>query len=332
MVIDIALPGVYETVFPKKNLNFVIAILLGLILPIVYITVKDYLNDKIVERKDVENITKLPIIGHIINSRNASNIIVAQSLKLIAESLRSIRTNIQFFSKGKEKLVILITSTMPSEGKTFASSNLATVYSLYGKKVLLMGFDLRKPKMYQDFGVLNVKGISSVLINKDTIEDAIQESPIENLDLMMGGPVPPNPSELIASDNTKAMLAKLREKYDYIIIDTPPIGLVTDAFLLMPLVDVTIFVCRQNYTNKKVFSAIMKDVEQRNIPNSGVLINDVKLTRGSYGYGYGYGYGSVMAMLRLWLHYYGYGYYWKRGRRKRNKLKRSVQRSNDPKS
>ncbi len=263
-IIDIARGSGGTPVFPKKSLNYMIALVLGLVLPVVYILGKDYFNDKIVEKKDVEGITKFPIIGHIIHSNRDTQAVVAESPKSsISESFRSIRTNIQFLSKGKEKQTVLITSDMVSAGKTFCAINLASIFALYGKKTLLIGFDLRKPKIYRDFGLTNTEGISSYLINKSKLEDIIQVSPIENLDIIMAGPVPPNPSELIASEKTEKLFAELNKIYDYIIIDTPPVGLVTDAFLLMKYTDANIFVVRQNFTNKKMFASIMSDIELR---------------------------------------------------------------------
>ncbi|MFO7477301.1 MAG: GNVR domain-containing protein, partial [Methyloceanibacter sp.] len=175
-------------VYPKKSLNYIIAIILGIILPVVYILGKDYLNDKIIERKDIETITSVPIIGHVIHSNRLSTIVVAESPKSsIAESFRSIRTNLQFITKGKPQMTVLITSDMVSAGKTFVSINLASIFALYGKKTVLLGFDLRKPKIYQDFGLSNTEGITSYLINKSSYENIIQHSFIDNLDIIMAG-------------------------------------------------------------------------------------------------------------------------------------------------
>ncbi len=244
-----------------------IALFFGFIIPFLFIFLRDYLNDKIIDKKDVEKLTKYPIIGHILHSTKLTNLVVSGSPKSsIAESFRSIRTNLEFMAKGKEKQCILITSDMVSAGKTFVSINLSTIFAMYGKKTLLMGFDLRKPKIYQDFGLTNTVGISSYLINKSTLEEITQKSPVENLDVIMAGPVPPNPSELIASEKTDQLFEELKEIYDYIIIDTPPLGLVTDAFLLMKYADNNLFVVRQGYTNKKVFASIIKDIEKREMP------------------------------------------------------------------
>src|ERR1035437_3483792 len=164
-------------VYPTKSLNYLIALVIGLIIPVVFVLGKDYLNDKIMEREDVEKITSIPIIGHVIHSDKESNIVVMDSPKSsIAESFRSIRTNLQYLLQGKEKQTILLTSDMVSAGKTFCSINLASIFAMYGKKTLLMGFDLRKPKIFKDFGLSNEEGISSYLINKSSIEAIIQKS------------------------------------------------------------------------------------------------------------------------------------------------------------
>ncbi len=243
-IVDVADPVVQEQVFPKTSLNYTIAFLLGLIIPLLYILGKDYLNDKVVNKNDIEKHTTLPVIGHVLHNKHESNIVAYTSPKsAISESFRALRTNLQYMTQGKEKFTILITSTSVSEGKTFTSMNLACIYAQFDRKTLLMGYDLRKPKIYQDFGLKNTVGITSYLIGKSTLEDIIQKSPVPNLDIISAGPVPPNPAELIASPLNVKMLAELREIYDYIIIDTPPVGIVTDAFLLIPHTDVNILAC-----------------------------------------------------------------------------------------
>ena len=288
-VLDKAPHAGFAMVYPKKSLNYIIALILGLILPVLYVLAKDYFNDKIMEREDVEKITKLPVAGHIIHNDKPNKVVVVEYPKsTITESFRSVRTNVQYLLQGREKQVILITSDMVSAGKTFSSINLASVFALYGKKTLLLGFDLRKPKIFQEFGLTNTEGISSYLINKSPLDAIIQNSGIENFDIIMAGPIPPNPAELIASDKCTEFFTRLKERYDYIIIDTPPIGLVTDAFLLMKHSDVNIFLVRQGYTHKKIFASIIRDIELRKIPNMAILINDVKLRQ-------------VILRLRLWI-------------------------------
>ncbi len=296
-VLDIADPLEMTPVLPKRTLNYTIALLIGIILPIGFILGKDYLNDKIMDKKDIEKITSLPILGHVIHSGKSSKLVVADFPKSsIAESFRLIRTNLQFFTKNIDKQVILITSTMVNEGKTFTAMNVASIFALYGKKTLIMGYDLRKPKIYQDFKLSNTEGISSYLINKSSLAEIIQKTSVANLDFMAAGPIPPNPAELIASPKNDELLNHLKQEYDFIIIDTPPVGIVTDAFLLMKYADASVFVTRQNFTNKKIFETIITDIQKRDFKNISILINDVKTDNNSYGYGYGYGHG------------YGYGY------------------------
>ena len=305
-VLDKANPDESKMISPKTSMNYLIALLLGLIIPVIFILGKDYLNDKIMVREDVEKITNIPILGHIIHSDKDSKVVVVDFPKSsIAESFRSLRTNLQYFLQGKEKQTLLITSDMVRTGKTFCSINLASIFAKYGKKTLLMGFDLRKPRIYQELGLSNEEGITSFLINKSSIEAIIKKSGVENLDIIMSGPIPPNPSELIASEKTATMFALLKEMYDFIIIDTPPIGLVSDAFLLMKYTDANLILVRQNFTYKKVFTSIIRDMEQRKLPNLAILINDVKTGRNAYGYGYGYGYEYGYGYGQG----YGYGYY-----------------------
>ncbi len=280
-----------EPVFPKKSLNYLIALILGIAFPVGFVLSKDYMNNKITERKTVENQTKFPIIGQLLHSNKDSQLVVAKFPKSsVSESFRSLRTNIQYLVHNKKPVTIMATADMSGSGKTFVSINLASVYAQYEKKTILLGFDLRKPKIYHDFKLSNDKGITSYLIGKDSLDDIIQPSGvIEHLDIIMAGPVPPNPAELIASDQNVVFFEELKKRYDYIIIDTPPIGLVTDAFLLMPFTDVNILLVRQNFTFKRVFGALIKDIEERGMKMS-IVINDISM-EGGYGYGYGYSYG-----------------------------------------
>jgi capsular exopolysaccharide synthesis family protein len=163
---------------------------------------------------------------------------------------------------------------MSGDGKTFIAMNLASAFSYFGKKTLLLEFDLRNPKIAEYLHINGEKGLSSYLINDARLEDIIQKTDIKNLDVIPTGQVPPNPVELIASDNTQHLIEILESIYDYIVIDTPPIGVVTDSFLIMDHSDANIFAVRLNYTNKKLYSSIVRDLEQKEIPNIAVIIND----------------------------------------------------------
>jgi capsular exopolysaccharide synthesis family protein len=274
-------------VAPKKLINYLLALIAGFILPLSVIMLKDWLNNKIVDKTDVESLTNKPIIGFIFHNYKKSNTIIADFPKSsISESFRTVRTNLQIMSRGISKQVILVTSSGSGEGKSFISTNLASVFALLGKKTVLIGFDLRKPAIYQDLGLNNLIGISSYLSSRAILEDIIQPTRIENLDFIPAGPVPPNPIELIGSNATKNLLFKLKEIYDYIIIDTAPIGVVTDAFFLMNYADLNIYVTRQNYTIKEMFSNTLKTLENNKISNIAILMNDVYLKSRAYLYGY----------------------------------------------
>ena len=286
-IIDRSYPFKASLISPKSMLNYIIALFLGLFFPFVFIVIRDFMNNKISETKDVENISSLPIIGQVLRNRFKSNAIIQDYPKSpLADSFRAIRTNLRFFAKGKDKMVILITSSVSGEGKSFNSVNIASVYALLGKKTVLLGFDLRRPSLFKDFNLNNDKGISSFLIENVSVDEIIQKTEVNNLDLISAGPVPPNPVELIASEKTAELFKSLRERYDYIIIDSSPIGVVTDSFLLFTYADINIFTIRHNYTTRDAVKSNLKNIEMKGISNVSILINDVKLKKNGYGYAY----------------------------------------------
>ena len=301
-ILDVAKIERTFRISPRTSMNYLIALILGLLIPAVYLFLKDFFNVSITDRKDVEKLTHFPIIGQVAQTSSKDPLVVVNSPKApIAESFRSIRTNIEYLTQGKTKCTILVTGDMQSIGKTFNAINVASIYALYGKKTVLLGFDLRKPKLFKEFGLNNNIGLSSFLSNKESFDSIIQSTTaIPSLDIITSGPIPPNPAELIASEKCDELFKLLRERYDYIIIDTPPVGLVTDAFLLMKHSDVNLFIVRQGVTNKNIFGTIIKDMETRGMKMS-IVLNGIQTNKG-YGYGYGkkYGYGYGYA--------YGYGY------------------------
>ena len=231
---------------PKKHLIYLLALMAGIGFPLVWILIADSFSNKVKEDEDIKRITDIPISGHIPHSRMKKNTVVLDEPgSSTAEAFRSLRSRMQFFTKEALTPVILITSSMPDEGKTFTAINLASVYSLIGKKTVLVGFDLRKPKIYTDFGLGNDNGVSTWLIGKDGLQDIIKETHYENLSVITAGPVPPNPSELIALEKTEELFKLLKENYECIIIDSSPIGIVSDSFHLSKLADTTILVVRQ---------------------------------------------------------------------------------------
>lgn len=249
------------------------------------------------EKGDVESITSIPIIGTVGHVQTDSNLVILNQPKsIVSESFRAIRTNINYLTKEKKSFTVLITSSISGEGKTFCSINLASAYSLTGKKTLLIGGDLRKPKIFDDFGLKNALGLSSFLIGKNSLAEVTQATQKENLFLISSGPVPPNPSELIETDKMLALFEEAKKIYDVIIIDTPPIGLVTDALILTKYADVNLYVIRQHYTRKSQLELINQLYSDKKIVDLGIIVNDLKEQKIGYKYGYSYGYG------------YGYGY------------------------
>ena len=295
-VIDIARLTSREPISPQKKIIYLIAIALGLFLPTTYIVLRDFFDNTIKNRKELEKLTPIPIIGGINHSDKSQNLVVLNSPKsIISEGFRSIRTGIQYMSADKEQKIISLTSSISAEGKTFCSMNLASVFALSDSPTLLIGADLRKPKIFNDFMLSNEEGLSSYLINKSSIEEIIQKSNIENLDIILSGPTPPNPSELLDTDKMNQLIETLKNKYKYIIIDTPPVGLVTDGYILMKHADIKLFVVREGYTTKQMLSNINNIYKEKSLSNMSLIFNDVESN--GYGYNYGYGYG------------YGYGYY-----------------------
>jgi len=272
---------------PKTKMNYIIAAFLGLVLPFLFILAKDFFNNKVTDIKDIEQITNYPLIGQVLHNTSKVKAIITEFPKSpLADSFRAIRTNVNFFAQGRDKMIILITSSMSGEGKSFSSINIASVYALLGKKTLLLGFDLRRPALFKDFNLKNEKGITSYLIKTAEIKDIIQKTQIENLDLISAGPIPPNPVELIASERNKQFFEELKKLYDYIIIDSSPIGAVTDTFLLFGFADINIFTIRHNYSLKDAVKANLKNIRLKNITNITILVNDVKMSKNSYGYAY----------------------------------------------
>ena len=293
-VVDYArvLPG---PVRPNPKRAYSIALLLGLLLPAGGLYLREKLNNKIVDKTTVEQLTRLPIAGVVGISDLANRWAVREATSSpIAEAYRGIRANLRFFSPA-EKPVILITSSVSTEGKTFTAMNLATIYALSGKKAVLVGLDLRKPGLDQDSGVSSENGVSGYLSGHLSLNDIIQKDiQQENLDIVVSGSLPPNPGELIASPLLPKLIDELRELYDVVILDTPPVGLVADALTIAEFADITLLVVRQNTTKREDCQYLFNLNREGKLPNSAVIFNAVKSRRGSYNYygGYGYGYGQ----------------------------------------
>lgn len=294
-VIDGANDSDVSLVAPNSKRNYIIAFLLGLGLPMAFLLMKDYLNDKILLNDDVEKITDSPILGYVIRNKDKSrSVLFDNPMSLTSESIRSIRTNFQFIANEKNKNVVLITSSMMDEGKSFISINLALSFALNNKKCVILSFDLRKPKIKEYLNLKSNAGISTYLSSGISLDEIITPTAFPNLDAITAGPTPPNPMELISNEKTKELFRELKERYDYIFIDTPPVGMVADALILLKYSDINIYVIRHNLTIKKVFANVVNNFRKRGINNINIIINDIpagkKFLSYSQGYGYGYGY------------------------------------------
>ena len=304
-------------VSPKTMIILFGALVLGFLLPGLCIFLLSFFRYKIEGHEDVARLTDLPIIADVAvaseNVKQKAGIVVqANKNNQIDEIFRSMRTNIQFMLQGDQK-VILFTSSTSGEGKTFNAANLAVSFALLGKKVILCGLDIRKPALGRLFGVHDrFDGITSLLtldkVTKSALKHEILQSGVnDNLDLLLAGPVPPNPTELLARENFGEIVKMLREQYDYVIFDTAPVGLVTDTLQIGQHADITVFVCRADYTPKSSFGLINTLTKEKKLPNPCVVINGIDMSQRKYGYYYGYGrYGKYG---RYGYGRYGYGKY-----------------------
>lgn len=281
---------------PDKNQNYIIAIGMGVIIPMLLVFLIFILDTSIRDVSEVERLSKIPVLGLLGKEPNNNNLVVYEKPKSsVAEAFRSIRSSLQFFYKKQDTeggKTLMITSSISGEGKTFSSINIATVYALSGKKTILLGLDLRKPKIFEDFDIKNDKGIVNHLINEETLDSVIHNTHIKNLDIILSGPIPPNPSELLMSDTMGEVIKNLREEYDIIVLDTPPLGLVSDALDLVQYADASIFMVRLGYTKKGMLQLINAKYKAGEIKNVSYIINYYKHKNNNYGYGYGYGYGN----------------------------------------
>ncbi len=297
----------HKPVSPEKTKNFLIALFLGLAIPVGFIYLVDLMNDRIVSKDDLRKVTSIPVLGHVGHSMLDTNLVVKKNPKsVIAESFRTIRANLQYFlgTEEKQSRVIMVTSSISDEGKTFCSINLAHIIALFGRKTLLIGTDMRKPSLASYVGMRDVAGLSNYLAGFIELKDLIVEQDPENYDIILSGDIPPNPAELLASDKMGELLKDLRKKYDFILMDTPPIGLVSDALELIRHTDFNLLVVRQGKTVKNALAAVNDLYQEEKIRNMGIIFNDVDFRRLDYGYGYRYGYSY-----RYGYNYrYGYGY------------------------
>lgn len=299
-VIDEAMPELATLVKPKRTINYAMGFLVGLMIPVLLILLFDQLNNSIQDPSHIGKKTRVPLMGTIGHNPYESLLPVFDKPKSsFAESFRALRTNLDFMLRKDDNKVILVSSTISGEGKSFVASNLAVSLAMLGKRTVLLGLDMRKPKIHTLFGADNSKGLSTYFIGRDKWEDIVETTYVPNLSIMPSGPIPPNPAELLASEKTYELVAALKQEFDFIVIDSPPIAVVTDAVLISQHCDTTLFVLRHRFTSRNVLDLVEDLSKSKTITNMALLLNDFKKPRG-YGYGYNYGYGYGYS--------YGYGY------------------------
>jgi tyrosine-protein kinase Etk/Wzc len=309
-------PVVMGKVSPKSSIIMLIALLLGIAIPAGVLYILNFLRYKIEGYDDVAALTKLPIIADVAIASNQAktkaDIVVHENKNdMMEEVFRSMRTNLQFMLKDGQN-VVMFTSTTSGEGKTFTAANLATSFALLDKKVILVGLDIRKPRLAELFEINDHHhGITNLLVHEhstwDDVKEQICESGVnKNLQVLMAGPIPPNPAELLTRKSLDNIINILKEQYDYVIIDTAPVGLVTDTLQIGRVSDITVYVCRADYTQKSALGLVNGLSEENKLPNICISINGIDMSKKKYGYYYGYGhYGKY----RKYGHYGHYGKY-----------------------
>ena len=304
-------------VSPKGSIIMLIALLLGVAIPSVIIYIINFFRYRIEGHEDVAKLTKLPIIADIVmaseSAKTKADIVVHENQNnQMEEIFRSMRTNIQFMLKENEN-IIMFTSSTSGEGKTFTAANLSVSFALLGKKVLLVGLDIRKPRLAELFEINNHhNGITPLLTMEEPTWEDIEEQTLpsginDNLSLLMAGPIPPNPSELVSRPSLSKIFDILKQHYDYVLIDTAPVGLVTDTLQVGKYCNISIYMCRADYTPKASFNLINSLAEEGKLPNMCIGINGIDLSMKKHSYYYGYGkYGKYGR-------YSHYGHYGKGG-------------------
>ena len=296
-------------VSPNKPLIVSASLMIGFMVSLILILVRYLLYNEINALDEIGQYTDAALLGIVPKYKReipVSQLLVDKNPKsVISEAFRSIRTNLQFISNEDGAKTIAVTSTISGEGKTFNAINLAGVIAFSGKKVVILDFDMRKPKIHLGFNVENNHGVSTLLIGKDTPENCIIKSSLNNLDFITAGPIPPNPAELIINPRMEVLLNYLKERYDIIIIDLPPVGIVSDGIPVMQKVDYPLYILRANYSRKMFIAQINKLITENKVSNLSVILNGVEMSRLRYGYGYNYSYGYGYG----YGYSYGYGYY-----------------------
>ncbi|MFB9077378.1 polysaccharide biosynthesis tyrosine autokinase [Flavobacterium procerum] len=282
---------------PKTSVNYVLALFLGLLIPLLFVFGIFFINNSIQNTEDINKLTQIPVIGVVGMSKNSGSLAVFEKPKsALSEAFRGIRSSLQFLYKKQQvsgSKTLMITSSISGEGKTFCSINIATVFALSEKKTVIVGLDLRKPRLADEFNLTTSLGVVNYLIKQNSLEEITNTTQIPNLDVILSGPIPPNPSELIMSEAMKELIDELKQKYDYVVLDTPPVGLVADALELVQYADVALYIVRQNYTKKDMITVLNTRIKRGELTNASIVLNGYQ-NKAKYGavYGYGYGYGT----------------------------------------
>ncbi|WP_201352053.1 polysaccharide biosynthesis tyrosine autokinase [Hydrogenimonas urashimensis] len=271
---------------PKRGLIIVLGVVLGLILGIAFAFLRNFLDDTIKSAEGLERLTKIPLYGVVPHFTGRKNI------SAFHEALRVIRTNLEFLQNKGSSKVITITSTVPKEGKSSIVTELGKIIAKSGKRVILLDLDLRRARVHQLFRLANERGVSTLLVNKSTLKESVQYTQEKGFHVITAGPTPPNPSELLMSKSFRSLIASLQSEYDYILLDSPPIGVVSDAMAPMRISDITLFVMRADYSKKAFLKNINWLAAEYDI-TAGIILNDVKVSakKGAYGFAYGANYG-----------------------------------------
>lgn len=312
-------PQLGGKISPKSSIILLIALLIGLAIPALIIFLQQLFRYKIEGHEDVVRLTKLPIIADVAIASNTAkgkaDIVVHENQNnQMEEIFRSMRTNLQFMLHEGQK-VVLFTSSTSGEGKTFTAANLSVSFGLLGKKVILVGLDIRRPRLAELFGIQDHRhGITNLLVKESPTAAEVREQILpsgvnKNLDLLMAGPVPPNPAELIARKSLEDIIGILKDEYDYIMIDTAPVGLVTDTLQISRVADASIYMCRADYTPKANFEMINALANEKKLPNMAIVLNGIDMSKKKYGYYYGYGRYGKYGRYGRGLSSYGYGQY-----------------------
>jgi capsular exopolysaccharide synthesis family protein len=286
----------YSTNSGAKKDRMTKSLMIGLALSFVFVLLLKVLNSKITTISEAEKASKFPVIGSIRRTKKRDPmLLIRHPNSAFAETFRVIRTRMEFIVQRRSNIMITISSAESGDGKTYFSANLAAVYAVTGSKTILVDMDIRKPNIHKSFDVNYEPGVTNYLIGEMSLKEVIKKTENEYYDILTTGPIPPNPGEIVRSNKLKEMFEELKKEYEYIIIDTSPIGLVADAYAIMLISDLSLFVTRLNKTRKQNIKKVSEQLREDKVQHVYTIINDVIMERSHYSkynaYGYGYGYG-----------------------------------------